>query len=260
MTCTHPETGNLLTLYEFDELSESDKLKFEEHLLTCDDCFQNMYSLSPAVARLHEEPKKFLSELKKKEPVRVTWKHNIVDAARNLVEMPLPFRVAIPSVLVTAIVLLLFLLPTRQLSDLARIEPLPYRPLSIKSGAGVDEAKRIFDEGMNYYVQKEYQEAISKLTEALQKHPGSSTFHFYLGLCYLLTEQVNPAIQHLQKSLELSDASNPELACWYLGNAWLLKEKSSDALESFEKVVAFKGDYEWEARDIIEEIHELSKE
>lgn len=40
--------------------------------------------------------------------------------------------------------------------------------------------------------------------------------------------------------------------------AYLLKEDEKKALEMFEKVVAMEEDFEWEAREMIDNIKEIS--
>jgi hypothetical protein len=44
----------------------------------------------------------------------------------------------------------------------------------------------------------------------------------------------------------------------YLGNAYLLKNDGKKSLEMFEKIVAMEGDYEWEAREMIQEIEKIT--
>ncbi|MFQ5769327.1 MAG: zf-HC2 domain-containing protein [bacterium] len=53
-TCTNPEIGQMIGLYEFDCLSSEEKEKFEAHLLECDACFQDFYEFSPTVKVMQE--------------------------------------------------------------------------------------------------------------------------------------------------------------------------------------------------------------
>ena len=73
--------------------------------------------------------------------------------------------------------------------------------------------------------------------------------HFYLALCYL--KKYDQGTFHLQRIIELKGEFLFEKCYWYLGNAYLLKEDGKKALEMFEKVVKFEGDFEWEAREVI---------
>jgi len=80
-----------------------------------------------------------------------------------------------------------------------------------------------------------------------------------LGLCYLLSNHVDPTIEHLQRTIALGGNSVLEKAYWYLGNAWLLKEDRAHVLETFRKVVEMEGDYQWEAKEIVAKIEAATK-
>lgn len=58
-TCTDPKLGHLLSLYEFDKLSQDDRDLFEQHLLECDACFQDLYEFSPAIEMIKEHRDEF---------------------------------------------------------------------------------------------------------------------------------------------------------------------------------------------------------
>lgn len=262
MNCTDPEIGKLISLYEFEQLSEGDRRKFDAHLLSCDYCFQNLYSLSPIVTRMREHPNKFLSVLAQQPSVWATMKLKIVAQFKKVIQeiarMPLPMRIAIPSAALATLLFILLIQPQPRLADLAQIEPLPYHPLRIKQGTTVDEADRLFNEGMQYYSSHDYSRAINKLMEAVSHQPQNPNFHFYLALSYLLTDQTDAAIPHLQRTIELRESSNSEIVYWYLANAWLLKGNKTEALQALEDVVAFDGEYAWRAKEIISDIEKLS--
>jgi len=252
MKCINPEFGELITLYEFDKLSREDKRKFEAHLLSCDDCFQNYYELAPVIERIRENPAHFLPALTPK-PWWIRFKESL-----PRIRFEFNWRYVIPA---AAAIVLFFLLirPAAELSDLARIEPAPFRSLQVKSGAAASEAEKLFDAGMAAYVEKNYAGAIAKLTAAVQQDSANASFHFYLGLSYLLSHQVDPAIIYFRKTIALGGNSVLEKAYWYLGNAWLLKENRGQALQAFQKVVELEGDYQWEAKEILAKIRVVAE-
>ena len=67
--CSDPEIGQKIGLYEFDCLSHEEKEKFEQHLLECDACFQELYEFSPAVEVIQENINEFRKAVKIKKPV-----------------------------------------------------------------------------------------------------------------------------------------------------------------------------------------------
>lgn len=261
MKCTNKDIGQLITLYEFGQLSEEEKKLFEMHLLECDHCFHSLHNLSPVVERMLENPELFVSAIQ--EPERAStfevvknWLEKTLAGGRDVLErLPLWGKVALPAGVAVAI-LLIILQPSRQLSDLARIEPIPYRALQIRGS--IEGSERLFEEGMQFYVEQKYDQAAAKLALAVEKQPDNVSFQFYLGLSYLLAEKSGEAIEHLEKVIELGGNSLLEKAHWYLGNAYLLKGDGEKAMQAFEKVVEMQRDYEWEAREMMGKIEKLA--
>ncbi len=262
MRCINEEIGHLLSLYEFGQLTEEKKKLFEDHLLECDFCFRSLHDLSPAVEEMRDHPETYLPALQEQPSIFETVKQGlakVVVRGREAFEyLPAWGKVALPLGAI-AVLLLMILQPSEQLSDLARIEPVPYRALQIKGGLGASEAERLFEEGMESYSVKQYDRAAEKLALAVEKSPDNVSFQFYLGLSYLLADKTDLAIQHFEKTIELGGNSLLEKAHWYLGNAYLLKGNGERALVEFRKVVEMEGDYEWEAREIIAEIEDKIK-
>ncbi len=147
---------------------------------------------------------------------------------------------------------------TKKYSVFAKIEPVHFVPLVIRGPEQRTESERLFDEGMKFYSGKKYAEAIQRLQTAADKNPKSVDAQFYLGLCYLLTDSTDKAIEHFRQAVALGGNSVLEKSHWYLGNAYLLKEDGAKALEEFEKVVKLEGDYEWQARERITEIENVN--
>ena len=52
MSCTDPETGQLIGSYELKLLSEEELKRFEMHVMHCDHCFQDLYRTTPLISRM----------------------------------------------------------------------------------------------------------------------------------------------------------------------------------------------------------------
>ncbi len=213
---------------------------------------------------MRENPQSFVAAVEELAPRRMTLKEKIgaffSDWIDTLGRIPAFVRIAIPAAVAVGVLLLVLIRPAAQLADLVRLEPVPYRSLQTKAGTLTKEADRLFEEGMAAYVQKNYAGAVQKLALAAQQDSTNAGFHFYLGLCYLLSDSVDLAIAHFQRAIALGGDSILEKAYWYLGNAWLLKGEREAALETFRKVVEIEGDYQWEAEEIIGKIEGLSRQ
>jgi hypothetical protein len=47
MACTDPELGKLIGSYELNLLSDEERKRFEDHVVTCDECVKDLYRMAP---------------------------------------------------------------------------------------------------------------------------------------------------------------------------------------------------------------------
>ena len=260
MKCTDKKIGKLIFLYEFDKLNQGQRKAFEAHLLECDYCFQNLYTLSPVVKKMRENPQAFLPALSVPEripfrkKVRALWDKLVPDISGIPVTVLKPVRIAVPVVAAIIAAVLIITGPTNDYSDLARIEPIRYIPVALRGGVEMTKTDILFDQGMELYGAGKYNQAIHKLSQTVSRMPKSADAHFYLGLCYLLTQEADSSIVHFIKAIEFGNNSLLEKCHWYLGNAYLLKNDEEKALEEFRKVLELKGDWWFDAQDMVKEI------
>ena len=265
MKCSEPKIGKLISIYEFGQLTEDKKNAFENHLLECDYCFQSLFEMSPVVEEIQKNPEIYLTILKETKRQSITEKalkiwENIKFSVQKFIEFtPKSIRYAAP-VVIGIIVLAVFILPTteKKYADLARIEPIRYIPITTRTGENLNEFDRLFDEGMQFYSGKKYNEAIVKFRFIEKQKPENIELLFYLGICELMEENINHAIEDFKKALELDGTSYSESLHWYLGNAYLKKEDVKRAINEFRKVIELAGDYKWKAKGIMREIEELN--
>lgn len=279
MDCTNPKMRKLMGRYEFGILSPNEQKEFEAHLLQCQACFEELYSMTPVAQRMRENPDLFLRELAVREAAYVgilrkikAWWRRAASGERNVLRPGIKpaaqpifgraVKVGVPVAFAIAVALILchrFTPPPGKYAHLAVIERAYYRPVAIRTGERFPEAERLFDEAMVHYNRAEYAQAIEGLSKSIEKDPNNADAHFYLGICYLLERNAGRAIKHLQKALDLVGAP-AEKYHWYLGNAHLLRENRNRALAEFKKVVDFEGDYQFEAKKIIAKMAAMEKE
>lgn len=97
------------------------------------------------------------------------------------------------------------------LGVISKIEPVYYKSIVTSGTEELTKAGRLFEEGMDYYIQKDYTNAIEKLKEFIDQNYDDANTHFYLGLCYLLNQKSDEAIYHFKKTLNLGcDGHNEE--------------------------------------------------
>lgn len=262
MTCTNPEMGKLIGRYEFDLLSAEEKNRFELHIMECEACFEDLYSLTPAVKAMRENAELYLEKLAAKEPfytkLKRSWDEGVEALSAVFRIRPRLIRVAVPVVataILAIVVMTTFMGQPGDYGRLAIIEKDFYKPIAIRAGVDYEDYEILFHEGMGAYAEGDYSQAIKKLSESVRLNPNYAKGQFYLGLTYLLKDKIDEAIQHLEKAVTAAvDDTLLEKAHWYLGNAYLKKENGSRALEEFRKVVEFDGRFRPDAEEMMEKI------
>lgn len=232
----------------------------QQHIQQCNYCSQ----MNRLFNKYRTQPDSISITVDKKIEQRSLWEKlknslsNFIDRSGNFIApIPRPIRFAVP--VIAALILIFILRPTdAKYAALAQIEPLFYQPIESRGEESLSETEKLFQQGMAFYQQGDYDSAINKLLLVIKKQPEDVNANFYIGLCYLLIKNPDRAIFHLQKVIELNGDFLLEKCYWYLGNAYLLKNDGKKAVKMFEKVVAMEGDFEWEARGMIVDIKEIS--
>jgi anti-sigma factor RsiW len=273
MTCEEFSRSEIIEQYLLGRLDESARDAFEQHFFACRRCFARVQTfrllcgeLAATAATLRAEPLR---------PSAVwAWKWAWAPALAALV--------------VSAVIVGSFLrrgppsertapatrqsasgaatrpepAPSESVSSapslvaLARFEPPAYIPRTFR---GVhSEATAQFSEAMRHYVAKDYRAAIRGLTTASELDPAAPHASFFLGISYLLTDQADPGIRALQKTIALGDSLYLEEAHFYLARALLLKDDASGARRELERTLQLRGDREEEARRLRDELDRLS--
>jgi tetratricopeptide (TPR) repeat protein len=278
MKCIDPKMKKLVSLYQFNMLGEDDKFSVEDHLLECDACFEEVYRLSSAVEIVEEKPEFFLNALEPKEThvMRITsfykqTMHRITDlmkrflaAMDDLLRKP-AIRIVIPVTIVAAL-LLIFVTPIKKnFSDLAIIENASYLALKVRGLADeFSSTQHLYDQGMKYYQEKNYEQAIQKLNIFIKREKDNAYGHFYLGVSYLLTDEYKQGIKHLKLATELCEKQSKEILLekchWYLGNAYLKNNDVDKAVKEFRNVIVIGGEFKDDAVEQIRKIEELKAE
>ncbi|UCE04556.1 MAG: tetratricopeptide repeat protein [bacterium] len=278
MKCVDPKMKKLVSLYQFNLLREEEKLSVEAHLVECDACFEEVYRLSPAIETIEEMPEFFLDALQPKEThfTQTTRSVNkainastmlaadIVAAISEWWKKPV-IKILVP-VTAIAILLLIFMPPdAKKYSDLAIIENASYVALKVRGLYNeISPSQNLYNQGMKYYQEKNYTEAIHKLSAFVKRKKKDAYGHFYLGVSFLLTNEYKKGIDHLKLSSKFSEKEGKEILLekcfWYLGNAYLKTNDVEKALKEFKNVVAIGGEFKEDAIKQIERIHEMKGE
>jgi TolA-binding protein len=138
------------------------------------------------------------------------------------------------------------------LEELAQVGAPPYSAVVLRGAE--DKAQEDFKKAMQHYLKNDYAGAIPGLRAAAKASPETPSFHFYLGACYLLTDQADPAIESFRKTISLAHPAYSEPAHFYLAKAYLRKKNVSAAEQELQLTVQLAGSKAAEAQEILHQL------
>ncbi len=143
------------------------------------------------------------------------------------------------------------------LAELARVEPPPYTAMILRGPT--TESLRTFRAAMRQYTAGDYAGAIPGLREACRLDPEAANAAFYLGVCYLLTDQNDRARQELVRTVSLGESPYLEATRFYLAKAYLRANDVAAARSELGGVMQMHGDLEARARRLLSQLNARQK-
>jgi TolA-binding protein len=263
MNCNEVEERDILEAYLLDRLTEPEREDFEKHYFGCTSCFSQLQIRLAMQAELQRRP--VMPGRARGASFRLlwTWTPAFVTVALLVAvatwwysaQKHAPSQVSSSPTTKTPAVSAPPPAPSStapSLEELARVEPPPYSEILLRGGE--DEGQEAFRAAMRSYSKEDYANAIPGLRSAVKASPRTASFNFYLGACYLLTGQTDPAIVSFQKTISLGNPAYSESAHFYLAKSYLKKKEVSTAEEELQKTVQLHGSRETEAGEILREI------
>jgi TolA-binding protein len=263
MNCADVQEGDFLERYVLDRLTEPERDAFEQHYFECPSCFSLLHTAVSAQAELrHLAPTR-----PRTGAALFQWRWAWTPAIAAIVVIlavgswwysarkqqpsqrdsqsassttPAPGQPGSPSSTAPS------------LEELASVEPPPYSAKVLRSGE--DAAHETFRQAMQYYLKSDYANAIPGLQAAAKASPRTARFIFYLGACYLLTDQADSAIRSFRKTISIGDPDYSESAHFYLAKAYLRKRDVSNAEDELRTTVRLHGSKEAEAAEILRQL------
>jgi len=226
MGCSQIEREEIIEKYLTGRLDRAGQEEFEAHYFGCSKCLEKLQVSRLLQEKLWDKGETILPKRGKPQPVRGRHRAWVVSAAAVMlvVAAALWWRFGGPGRTPAGIEGV-----SSSLKLLARFEPPLYVPLTLRGAQ--DEATERFRMGMGYYQDGRYAEAITELRAAAGLDPGRPGIRFFLGICLLLTEQVDAGTEELKATVALGDSAYLEEAHFYLAKAWLAKGNTRAAKE-----------------------------
>lgn len=278
--CIDEKLGQLITLYELNQLGEKERLRFEEHLLECDFCLQELKGMNAIIFTLRENGAAILEELQGEglgfDSQKQEWL-NLARAERfkktNLALLWIRIsdiikgwgrpKELIPAAIVAMILILLLILPPvprpeNPYTSLLAFDKIPYRQMQLRTVPAA-EGQQWFEAGMDEYLHDNFKGAISQLKRAVKNSPGDGTWWLYLGVSYYLDHQAQPAIEALTEADRLTEYSLKNRAQWYLAQAYLLAGQAEAAIPLLDSLAHRMMEYAPEADSLLMKVKSVAE-
>jgi len=119
--CTNPAVGRLLARYEFGKVTEQEKKAFEQHLLECEACYEELYSFAPLREIIKNNIKEFQKAARPRKSFASALINSIITARKNITDifnnLPQTAKVAIPGIAVVIMVITVYFFSLRPQFD-----------------------------------------------------------------------------------------------------------------------------------------------
>ena len=264
MNCREVEEQDILERYLLDGLTEPQRDEFEKHYFECSSCFSRLQTGLTVQEELRRQPRALgqaggalLRRAWHWTPLFAAlallfavgiWRYSARDHQPQPQVSSSPPKMnpegSVPSQSPSP--------ATPSFDQLARVEAPPYSAVVLRGAE--DQPQENFRKAMQRYLSGDYANAIPGLRAAAKASPRTASFNFYLGACYLLTDQADLAIDSLRKTISLGDSAYSEPAHFYLAKAYLRKREVSAAEDELQTAIRLGGSRAAEAGDILREL------
>lgn len=264
MDCDRIMKEEITEKYLLGRLSETEQESFEEHFFECSRCFAEVETYRALQAELKQAAPAIRAEPAIRPHSFWRWAWAPAAALALLVvgvgwwlRRPAPAPVQPPSpVAQKSAPQPAPPAPGPSLTELAQVQPPNYTPAILRGAE--DEATQRFRAAMRHYVKGDYAAAIPGLRTASKLNPQASDMNFFLGICYLMTDETDAAIERLRRTVALGDSPYLEDTHFYLAKCYLRKNDLPAARNELENTVQLQGEHEGESRGLLKQVERVS--
>jgi Tetratricopeptide repeat len=263
--CTDKRIGRWIGSYEFNALEDDERRVFLDHLIECEYCYDQVYSVEPVMAEFRNHR----AAAQRGE----TFRHSA--SRERSAPAPGPFRIwgliptmAALTLLIGLGVYVLYIPRQNQQAESVKVAGVdsPWKEIEIPKAAYVRPSEPIvlrknnkaFDHAMTAYQENDYPAAIEQLEALSELEPdGEAEVKFYLGVSLLLVDRGQDAIPPLRQSVQSSAGPLSESSHYYLALAYLKSNQPQQALTELDATIGMNGEHRPSAESLKEQVSSL---
>ncbi len=233
---THGDFCDLLAAYELGILENDDCLGFENHLLDCSACTEELFAMAPSVVAMRTQPGVYAEQVGRRPQTESLW------ARLNRLVFSGPAKVFVP-VAVAAVLAMLIFMPqttTSKYRNLAMTEAPAFSPIQVRAGAQ-GQWVPLWESGMDHYQNGDYGLAANDLDRAVnllaketdtleERYAVLDNARMYLGVSRLLSGWNEESITVLTVAAQSRLRPVQQRSLWYLAQAHLVEQQPESAL------------------------------
>lgn len=269
--CTNPETGILISRFQLGSLNSKEQLLFEEHLLECDFCAEELDEMYELGSALRENREELLANLRAeglsfnvlKEEIlseqKTSCQEKSLDRVWNWLKrtFTLP-EVYVPVSVMASIALFLVIFTSYQPGspyvDFLHFDS-NYDNILILRDSPTTEGERLYKMGISEYLKGNWRSAAALFEESVKLCSDEFDAWFYLGVSHYLDKNGKPAIASLQQASKLNPDS--ELTVLYLSEAYLLSNLPEKAVPLLESLQSKENEFSKRASEYLSLIEKI---
>jgi tetratricopeptide (TPR) repeat protein len=272
--CTDEKLGHLIALYETENLSEKERIRFEEHMLDCEFCRRELAEMHTALSLMQEQRDEILAGLRdegidyasrldllsaemrgRRSPESAPWE--LTERLTRFIKGLYQWEYAASMALTAAAALFLVFLqvPSSPNPYLQLVTfDTPSVPAQVMRDAGAVAAQRSFNRGMELFRGGDYKGAAYHLDDATLKDPQNGNYWLYSGMSQFLRHRAAAAIEALTRAEQLTEYTQKNRARWYLAQSYLLMGDPTRAVPYLKLLRDEQFEYSEEAAGLLAKI------
>jgi len=272
MECTNEQIGQMIALYEFGALDKREETAVLNHLVECEYCYSQVYSLEPAMAAFRKHRADAMPRVagarRETNPGSSLFKR--LGASHTWHGIP---ALAALCLLIVAVAGAVFIVargprPKETARDRIATSRDFWKDLAIPKAAYFDKSSNLrlrgpreaFARAMEAYQASDFRSASEQLRTLQELAPSNAgEVNFYLGVSLLMIDKPQESRPPLERAVEQSDGDRREAAHYYLALAFAKDDKLPQAVLELNRVIEMNGEHQAAARTLLEQIAQANR-